>query len=1154
MTARGNVAADLLVHVGADIKDATTGLDNVGNKVDSTTKNMRKTSMAMGGMALGVLGFLGGATMAAANFEQGMANINAVADLTAQQFDQLSDLALNIGAATSFSATEGAQAIEELVKAGVSVDDVLSGAAMSAAQLAEAGGVGIPEAATIMANSMNLFGIAGSDAARVADVFAAAANASAADVDTLSQALKQGGPAAAMMGMSLEDTVAALALFSNYGIQGSDAGTSLKTMLQSLSNPSAEAAAKMQELGINAFDASGNFVGMENLAGQLQTSLSGLTEEQRNAALAMIFGADASRVAGILFKAGAGGVKEMTDATSEQGAAAKMAQARMNTLQGAIEQLKGSVETAMIMLGSTFVPILRGVADALTDAVNWVSSIPAPMQKFIGMAVGAAGALLGLGAAITGLIGFGGPAIAGLMAILNPIGLLVAAAIGLYIAWRKNFFGIRDATAAVTRPLGKAFDMLLGYFSDVVRGQRVLTDSLNAFPEPLRGIIMILGAAVDGVADFIRVISGGGSLREAWADLTDTFMKKPVKDAIGGLGGDLMSGINAIPWGDVGNALWEAFKAGLGVLRDAAGWIVSNLGDLAGKLWEWFSAAVTGVDWGAVWQTAMAWASSATGWILDKLGDLAGKLWDWATAAFSAIPWGTIADWIVDQTGTIAGKLGDLVKALSDWATNAFKAIPWTTIVNWISDQTGAIASKLGNLSLALGRWAVGAFQNINWGFITNNVPNVVGTIVSKLGDFGMGLKHWYDNAINSVDWGNLGETLGTWIRTTVVPKAGELISGFTTWLSTHWIDVAKVLGGLIIGLPATIGYIGMTLAPKAVEFMGGFLKGLTGKSWGDIGRWLLMLPVKLVAAIPSLLQTLVQKGVQLMVGLIQGLIDYWPTIKTWLGTLGTLAVGAVGNLSEYLLVRGLQLFSGLYRGVINYWNQSVKPWLAGLGPRAVSAIGGLAETLMAKGNQLMNGMKSGIKSTWENVIEGQWLSQLGSKAVSIIPDLSNTLFNAGWSLMRGFYNGILDQWNAVKDLVGGMKKWIEDHKGPIEDDRVLLIGHGAAMMTGFMEGLQSVMPRIESMLADFTESMPNSFGVDASLAMAGAGQGVMTNTMANPVSQSLAKVQGTGQNTVVQQIHIDAHFDDVEDMIRAAEFVKTLNTSADMYISGLEQ
>ena len=147
------------------------------------------------------------------------------------------------------------------------------------------------------------------------------------------------------MGISIEQTTGALALFASNGLVGAEAGTALKSMLNQLRSPSKEAATTMEELGISAYDAQGNFVGLESLAGQLRTAMSGLSQEQRDAAMSTIFGSYAINAATMLYQGGAEAVAEWTAAVNDQGYAAETAAARMDNLKGDLEELGGSVQT-----------------------------------------------------------------------------------------------------------------------------------------------------------------------------------------------------------------------------------------------------------------------------------------------------------------------------------------------------------------------------------------------------------------------------------------------------------------------------------------------------------------------------------------------------------------------------------------------------------------------------------------------------------------------------------------------------------------------------------------------------------------------------------------------------------------------------------------
>lgn len=372
---------------------ATTSFANAGQAANTQAAGFpllaRGAAAAAGVFALGI----GAAVKVSADFDKAMSGVRANIEATPAQFKKLSDGVRAAGSQFGFSATESAQGAEELAKAGLNVEQIMGGSLNGALLLAAAGEVSVGNAAETAATAMSMFGLGAKDVGHIADVLANGANQSTASVDSLSQALRQGGGVAASFGLSLDDTVATLAMFDQNGLKGSDAGTSLKTMLTALANPSKKAAAMMDELGIKTFDASGKFVGMAALQGILQEKTKGLTQEQRAQAFATIFGSDAMRAANVLmqddrgFNAWQSGVKKT-------GTAAENARTRLDNLSGDFGKLKAAMENALISGGGGLSNGLRPLVRTLTDLVNIVNGIPAPV---ISMGAGFTVAVAGVG-------------------------------------------------------------------------------------------------------------------------------------------------------------------------------------------------------------------------------------------------------------------------------------------------------------------------------------------------------------------------------------------------------------------------------------------------------------------------------------------------------------------------------------------------------------------------------------------------------------------------------------------------------------------------------------------------------------------------------------------------------------------------------------
>lgn len=427
----------------------------VGQKIgQDVSSGLQKSAPAMkaAGMQMSMaltlpLAAVGVASMnAAADFEKSMNMVAAATDAPAAEMDKLTDLAKQMGAETQFSALEAGQAMLELAKGGISTANIQAGALKSTMSLAAAGEMDLAEAAIVTTGAMNTFGLTAADSASIADSLAGAANASAADVSDLSLSLQQVGQQAAASGLTVQETTAGLAAFADAGLKGSDAGTSMKTMLQRLAAPTTTASGVMKELGLDFFDASGNMVGLSDIAGQLQVGLKDLTQEQRLQALQTMFGSDSLRAANILFNEGASGIEEYIGKTSEVGAAQKMADAAMQGTSGALEKMKGSLETAGIAIGNAMAPAVVKLAGLIEVLANWFTALPGPVQTAVvvlGGLLAIAGPMLWIIGTMVTTMGVVGPAFASASAgvwsftaalLANPITWIVLAVIALIAA------------------------------------------------------------------------------------------------------------------------------------------------------------------------------------------------------------------------------------------------------------------------------------------------------------------------------------------------------------------------------------------------------------------------------------------------------------------------------------------------------------------------------------------------------------------------------------------------------------------------------------------------------------------------------------------------------------------------------------------------
>ena len=492
--------ARLIVRVGANITELERGLSDAsrrvrefaGQRVDMGDLGRSLQRLGQGAreagkrLTLGVtaplMGLGAAAVKIAADFEQTMDILQATSGATAEQMRQLDNLARELGSDLTLpgtSAKDAAEAMLELSKGGLTLADTMA-AAKGVLQMSAAAQVSNARAAEITVNALSAFSLAGSEATRVADLLAAAANSSSAEIEHIADGLQMSAAVFARAGVPIEDLATAIALMANAGIKGSDAGTSLKQMLLSLQAPTDKAAKLMESMGIHIYDAQGKLLPLRSIIEQFTRSLSGMSQQQQVAALAAIFGTDAIRAANVVLAEGTAAWDKQKAAVTEAGVAAELAGAQNKGLKGALDALQSSLETLALSLTpyldrlSEWVRALAGVTEKLSE----LSPATRDALLALGLVAAAVGPVLmafgGLTQGIGGLIAAWPKVIVGAKMVATvltgPLGLAIAAAVaavaGLAVAWKQNWGGIRDATRSavdwIRAHLGKTWQGIAG--------------------------------------------------------------------------------------------------------------------------------------------------------------------------------------------------------------------------------------------------------------------------------------------------------------------------------------------------------------------------------------------------------------------------------------------------------------------------------------------------------------------------------------------------------------------------------------------------------------------------------------------------------------------------------------------------------------------
>lgn len=321
----------------------------------------------MGGLAAFSIGKTG------AEFEQAISAVGAVSLETRDQIADLEAKAKELGATTKFTATQAANAMELMKMAGFSNADVLTGIG-PVLDAAAASGLEIAEVAGHVSNALKGMGLETSEAGRVADVLAVASARTNSSIGSLGESLSNVATTARQFKIPLEDTVAAIALLQDVGLDASVAGSALNTMLTQMSTPTDEIAAKMKEFGVTFKDAKGNMLPFQdvlaNISKAAKKSGGNMDQVAFIADLVGLRGQKAAANLKDLFDTGQ--VQELTkELQNAEGAAKKMAAIRMDNTSGDMELLGGAIDGVKLALFETQSGPLRGIIQEMT---KWVET------------------------------------------------------------------------------------------------------------------------------------------------------------------------------------------------------------------------------------------------------------------------------------------------------------------------------------------------------------------------------------------------------------------------------------------------------------------------------------------------------------------------------------------------------------------------------------------------------------------------------------------------------------------------------------------------------------------------------------------------------------------------------------------------------------
>ncbi|MGN8647882.1 phage tail tape measure protein [Gracilibacillus sp. HCP3S3_G5_1] len=370
-------------------------MTNAGEKLTSTGEKMttfgRNMSMRVTAPILG----LGGAMLRTGmEFESSMSNVQAISGATGSDLEKLEGRARELGATTSKSSSEAADALGYMALAGWDTTQMMEGLE-PVLRLSEAGNIDLARASDLVTDSMSALQIEVKDLPQYLDNVAEASRSSNTSIDQLMQAYVTAGGNLAQFNVPLDESTALLGLLANRGLKGSEAGRALNAIMVNLTSGAGQAGAALEELEISAFDADGQFIGLEETLRLVKDRTKDMTDEQKAQYISMIAGKEHLKsfqglLAGLDDEYG-----ELKDSVSDaDGALDNMAKTMQDNAQGNIERLKSSFGELSIQFSEHVLPVFTRGVEKVTELVDWFGSLDKSTQDNI-IKMGAFAAAIG---------------------------------------------------------------------------------------------------------------------------------------------------------------------------------------------------------------------------------------------------------------------------------------------------------------------------------------------------------------------------------------------------------------------------------------------------------------------------------------------------------------------------------------------------------------------------------------------------------------------------------------------------------------------------------------------------------------------------------------------------------------------------------------
>lgn len=860
-------------------------------------------------VTLPIVGVGAAAVKTATDFEAGMSEVKAISGATGSEFDALRDKAIEMGAKTKFSASDSADAFKYMAMAGWDASAMMDGIA-GVMDLAAASGEDLATTSDIVTDALTAFGLQASDSAHFADVLAQASSKSNTNVGLMGETFKYVAPVAGALGYSIEDTAVAIGLMANSGIKGSQAGTALRSTITRLAKPVGEAKDAVEELGISITNADGTMKPLSQTMVELREKFAGLTEEQKAQYAAMLAGQEGMSGLLAIVNASDEDFQKLTDEINNaNGAAEDMASVMMDNTAGAIEQLKGALESAGILIGEKLTPYIRKLAEWITGLVEKFNSLSEEEQDQI---------------VKFGLI----------LAAIGPVLLIMSRLIGVVSGVMGAFTGLKG--------------MLFGYDKIMKRGNFVLGETVE-YVKHIPGLLETMGtsfmALIAPIAEVIAIVAFlVGAFVTLWKtneEFRDNMVGiwNSIKESINNFFDGVVERINALGFDfenitEVIKAAWMALCDVLAPVFEGAfnriaiildgifNQILSVMDIFIGLFtgnWEQLGEGVKGVITGIV-ETFSKLGSNILGAIgdigaeilrklgfdkaaeglqsfFDTLSDLFGRIPELLSGAIDAVVTFftvTIPEAFTSAIEAIQGFVDNIIEFFTVTVPEAFNTFVNETIPNAINSIVEWFQQLPYKIGYAIGQ-LIGYFYSFAtnlWTWITTELPLLIQGVVQWFAQLPSRIWTWLVNVVtNVIEW-------GVEMYNNAVLAASNFVNGAIEWISQLpsriWEWLTSTVSN-VISWGANMVSQARSVATNFVNSFISFITSLPSKTWEIIQQ----IPSK-VSEIGS---QLYNAGRDIFQSLWNGIKSIGDSILGWVsdfvGKIGSFVSGIINGFKD---------------------------------------------------------------------------------------------------------------------------------------------------------------------------------------------------------------------------------------------------------------